>query len=315
MQPLVSICIPTYNRCDHLEQTLASILSQEEFQEQLVEVIISDNASTDETGTVGRQYADRYENIHYYRNPENVRDRNFPLALSRGSGMLRTLHKDTLELRDGALRDLCALVRRYESSRPILFLLGSRARSHSNELVDMETAIRALSFYITDIGCFTIWEDDCAGLAEDTAGCEMSLWQVRRFLELASRTDAVYIHSRPYGRVRSVRKKDVSYGMYQVFYVNYLSLLDPYFESGRLRLETREDLERDLLYRFFPHWMVLREQGTQELIYSETEDLNAAILTQYRNKPYYQHFRMYYACYKRLFVVKQWMERILHRQA
>ena len=44
MQPLVSICIPTYNRAECLKETIESIICQPEFLEGKVEIVVSDNA-------------------------------------------------------------------------------------------------------------------------------------------------------------------------------------------------------------------------------------------------------------------------------
>lgn len=56
-EPLVSICIPTYNSARFLKECLDSIASQ---TYQNVEVIISDNASTDDTVSIINQYLQRY---------------------------------------------------------------------------------------------------------------------------------------------------------------------------------------------------------------------------------------------------------------
>ena len=60
VKPLLSICIPTYNRSGYLEQCLESIVHQERFDE--IEVIISDNCSTDDTEAVCKKYKS-FQNI------------------------------------------------------------------------------------------------------------------------------------------------------------------------------------------------------------------------------------------------------------
>lgn len=45
-KPLLSICIPTYNRAEYLEKSLESIIRQSEFHSDDVDVVISDNCST-----------------------------------------------------------------------------------------------------------------------------------------------------------------------------------------------------------------------------------------------------------------------------
>lgn len=63
----VSVCVPTYNCAPLLGETLESILAQgySDF-----ELIVSDNASTDDTEEVVRKYRDR--RIVYQRHPVNV---------------------------------------------------------------------------------------------------------------------------------------------------------------------------------------------------------------------------------------------------
>jgi len=65
--PPVSICIPVYNGEHFLAATIESILRQDDGD---VEVIVSDNASTDGTGDVVRRYTD--PRIRYCRSEHNV---------------------------------------------------------------------------------------------------------------------------------------------------------------------------------------------------------------------------------------------------
>ena len=65
----VSICLVAYNRGSHLPATLDSILGQS-FSD--FELIISDDASRDNTEEVCRDYAKRDLRIRYYRNSQNL---------------------------------------------------------------------------------------------------------------------------------------------------------------------------------------------------------------------------------------------------
>jgi len=83
--PLLSICIPTYNRSKYLRSNLLSIFSQVRHPE-LVEVVVSDNHSTDETEAVAREFL-KYENFRYFRQEENIGPaKNFlsNVALAKG---------------------------------------------------------------------------------------------------------------------------------------------------------------------------------------------------------------------------------------
>jgi len=65
--PKISVCIPTYNRACFLRHALASVLVQERAD---FEVVVSDNASTDNTSEVVRALAD--PRVRYYRNARNL---------------------------------------------------------------------------------------------------------------------------------------------------------------------------------------------------------------------------------------------------
>ena len=66
--PRVSIGLPVYNGENFLQKTLDSLLQQtfEDF-----ELIICDNASTDGTSAICREYATKDSRIRYYRNEQN----------------------------------------------------------------------------------------------------------------------------------------------------------------------------------------------------------------------------------------------------
>jgi glycosyltransferase involved in cell wall biosynthesis len=80
----LSIAIPTYNGAQTIRETLDSIVSQ---LEECVEIVVSDNASTDSTADIVREYQARYPVIRYFCNDENFGvDRNFDLAVQRAAG-------------------------------------------------------------------------------------------------------------------------------------------------------------------------------------------------------------------------------------
>jgi abequosyltransferase len=85
--PLLSICIPTYNRSSLLRESLAYILVAAKGHEDKIEIVISDNASTDDTQMICVHFQNnRRFDIKYYRNFENTVDRNFFIVagLARG---------------------------------------------------------------------------------------------------------------------------------------------------------------------------------------------------------------------------------------
>ena len=68
-RPLVSIGIPVYNGERSIKQALEALRAQ---TYDNLELVISDNASTDSTGEICRQYEAQDRRIKYFRNPVNV---------------------------------------------------------------------------------------------------------------------------------------------------------------------------------------------------------------------------------------------------
>lgn len=67
--PLTSIGLPVYNEEQYIRTVLDSLLAQ---TYPNLEIIISDNASTDDTESICREYAARDSRVKYFRQPENV---------------------------------------------------------------------------------------------------------------------------------------------------------------------------------------------------------------------------------------------------
>jgi glycosyltransferase involved in cell wall biosynthesis len=82
--PRVSVGMPVYNGERHLHAAIESILGQT-FQD--LELIISDNASTDATESICREYAAKDPRVRYHRQPKNLgvsENYNAAFRLARG---------------------------------------------------------------------------------------------------------------------------------------------------------------------------------------------------------------------------------------
>jgi glycosyltransferase involved in cell wall biosynthesis len=95
--PMVSVGLPVYNGERYLRDALASLLRQD-FQD--FELIISDNASTDGTPEICRQFANRDRRVRYFRNDANIgANPNFnrTLELARAPLFRWAAHDDLVE--------------------------------------------------------------------------------------------------------------------------------------------------------------------------------------------------------------------------
>ena len=111
----LSFCIPTYNRASFLEKNLNIIVNQiEELSaENDVEILVMDNASSDNTAAVCRSIMDIHKaiNIEYHVHHTNLgADRNFISAMKLAHGKYSILWGDDDYLIDGALKKILKLI-------------------------------------------------------------------------------------------------------------------------------------------------------------------------------------------------------------
>lgn len=112
--PLLSFCLPTYNRAALLEHALNGLLTQIRPEEAAeIEVVVVDNASPDGTPEVIRQAGLRspHVTLRSVRNSENIGpDRNFLKAIDLAQGKFVFLISDDDLLLPGAVAKLLELI-------------------------------------------------------------------------------------------------------------------------------------------------------------------------------------------------------------
>ncbi|RZL00791.1 MAG: glycosyltransferase family 2 protein, partial [Hymenobacter sp.] len=112
-RPFLTIAIPTYNRAALLEQCLQRLLPQVQAASALIEVIISNNASTDATKAVAAAYESRFNRFRYAENETNIgADGNIAQAFRLAQGQYAWVFSDDDVLLPGYLNDIIALLQR-----------------------------------------------------------------------------------------------------------------------------------------------------------------------------------------------------------
>lgn len=107
---LLSICIPTRNRADYLDFLLGEIA---EFDDLNYEVVLSDNASEDDTPTVAMRWRSELKSLHYFRQSKPVTGAENAYAVcnaARGDYIFR-ISDDDLVVEEGLLAALQILDR------------------------------------------------------------------------------------------------------------------------------------------------------------------------------------------------------------
>jgi abequosyltransferase len=100
----LSICIPTYNRAKFLPELLDSIISQANDE---IEIVISDNASTDNTKEIVNEYKKKFNRITYFCWDKNMgADRNFLKVVELADGEYCWLMGSDDRIEAGAINNI-----------------------------------------------------------------------------------------------------------------------------------------------------------------------------------------------------------------
>lgn len=113
--PILSICIPTYNRSVYLRDCLESIkiqLDDDTTLLEVIEVVISDNCSTDDTEKVAEQYRPFFKNFTYGKNETNVGfDMNVVAVVTKATGTYCWYLGDDDTIVNGGIKHILSIIK------------------------------------------------------------------------------------------------------------------------------------------------------------------------------------------------------------
>lgn len=251
-QPLLSICIPTYNRAEYLEGALINIVTDPTFDDR-VEIVISDNASTDNTKLIGEKYSEAYPNVKYYKNETNIKDENFFLALQRSSGKYARLFNDTLRFRSGALEKMLNIIKTSSEEYPLFFYQETPLVSHKKVVVHNSCEfISNVSFYVTWIANFGNWRKYIDMISMPEEYVNLLLAQVDWSFKIVSQMSTTFLYCGNFFDSLTPKKKG-GYDFFEVFITNYTAILKRYIPSFFVY-----EREKFYLFRYhLLHWFYL----------------------------------------------------------
>ena len=281
-QPLLSICIPTYNRASYLEGAILNIITDNAFGDE-VEIIISDNASTDNTEEIAKKYTQKHYNIKYYKNEENIRDKNFMLALQRGNGLYRRLFNDTLRFKERALQKMLDIIRISPQNRPLIFyqnitFLNSNTQKKINNPAEL---ILNTSYWITWIGNFGNWKHIINNIPSPNECAPLLLTQVDWSFKIMSGNQCAQIYFDDYFESIIPNKKG-GYNIFNVFINNYLLIIRQYIDKKSIIQK-----EKYRLFRYFLlKWISSLKNSNKDFTFEKNNIWNI-LMKEYWYCPYF----------------------------
>jgi len=219
---LLSICIPTFNRAEILDSTLFTLFSNPEFDESKIEVIVSDNCSTDNTENI----VAKYPLVSYYKNDENLADLNFSIVLGYATGSYIRLFNDTLSFKKGSLKKMLDKIEEnlYESCN-LFFYNNMFLKSDCTVIINHESDfLNRVSFFITWIANFGCWRQDFEKIANKDKYSEFQFVQVDWCFRLVKNKKKTIVHFDDFFDI-AVQKNKGGYNLMNTFVNKYLFVI------------------------------------------------------------------------------------------
>lgn len=249
--PFLSICIPTFNHADTLFRNLEQITSDEYFVSSGdVEVVVSDNCSTDHTEAVVRYFESRFPGlVRYFKTEANVADENFHRVLKAGRGKYLKLLNDSFSVRPGVLKPWTTILKQLDQTRPVVFLINEVPKEHEPSIIQcdgIDDFLSVASYRCTWIGGFGVWREDLDVMPDFARAAKTQLLQVDALLRmLEHKSQSVII--REFIFDCKVARRKSGYNIAEVFGANYLGLLKPYVQSGALSQDVYDQEKKKVL--------------------------------------------------------------------
>lgn len=291
-QPLLSICIPTYNRANVLKDNLASLIQTPGFDNR-VEVVISDNCSTDETCTIGTDYANNYPNIKYFRNETNVGGcKNILLSLERGSGVFLKLVNDYSFFQKDGLLFLLNLIDEYKKEKPVFYYHYEYGNKKpyikiTNDINDIVLTERCKLGWLS---CFGYWKEDFLAIPNREQKFETLFPQIDWFFRSYKNNKKIL-----YCQKKILLRKDITekyklnkegYNYIKVHGVNYVNLLKEYISENILDEKVIEPVKRSLIYPI-AYMIVMIKLARQNFYSYKIDDAWSIIKQEFGHYPWF----------------------------
>ena len=145
---LLSICVPTYNRAFLLKRQLNFLLSDAKsyLLEGSVELLVSSNASSDETDDVVRQIKESKEPFAYYTQDTNIGAlRNMKFLVNKAKGEYVWIVGDDDFIKPGTTKRIIEILEKYKDNSLGAIFMGSVWLGTDTENVDWDGLNRANS--------------------------------------------------------------------------------------------------------------------------------------------------------------------------
>ncbi len=298
--PILSVCIPTFNRAKMLEEALNAVIVQivDNSLELMVEINISDNASSDNT----QEIVNAVQNIHpqlkiyTHKQRENIGpDGNIYSSLKMAHGTWAWILSDDDIIIPGTLIKLINLLK--ESAENTVICVNARSFNQSpleitplflqnnDGVIDSPDGVMLhLNSMITFLSIMVI--PVCSYISNDySAYVGTFLLQSYIFIDAISATGGMRTISEPFLAVRA--NNSGGYDFYKIFGTEYANILKYAALHGYSQQIVQNVMRIHLRKFIFPFTCSFKVRGSLGKLKPDFGDGRRRLMELYRNDPFF----------------------------
>ena len=279
-RPILTYGIITYNRSKYLKKSLKSVLEQVG-NDELVEVLVSDNCSEDDTKEVVQEFQKKYKNLRYHCNETNVgAEGNIHAALRHSKGEYVVVAGDDDYQADGSLYILLTHIYAHRDCA-LFYMANKEGEFGTYEGQGYLDVLEKMSFYITWITGVVIKKDVYMSISNPEKFNDSRIPQVYIQMEMLKRNPKFSI---VYGSLFVLNQEGHlprGYNLAEVFIKNYFNVLAATVEIPPARLSREK--QRVMEEMIYPWCWRIKNQGV-ELSLDGIFDI---VAEYYGKEPYY----------------------------
>lgn len=243
--PILSVCIPIYNRKEYLEKILQRFVKEKSLFEDDIHLYISDNCSEEDLESICIKYKEKGLNLTYHRNTENLgMDGNFVNCFKNAKGKyLLLLGSDDVPGNDFFKMILPVL--KHEEYGLVHLMDDEKKESIASE--DFSSFLLDLNVWITFISSNIVSSRFIQDIDfSKYAGTMLS--QVPLYMEASYKSKKNMILKGVFFQGENDSKHNSGYNLFQVFIVNLLAIIKEYVKKVAITEKEYDEFKR-LLFK------------------------------------------------------------------
>lgn len=286
-QPVLSICIPIYNRIDFLKRHLDQYLKCKSLFDEKIHLFISDNCSKDDLRSLINEYSNKGLNIDYSRNKENIGpDGNFIKCFNSAKGKyIWLLGSDDVPV-DGFVESLVDILGSHDYG--YLFLNHNSKERQVTEYNNPKVLLDKVHIWITFMSA-NIFKTEFVMKVHGENYMGTYLIQVPYFLEgiAAGQTNAIFNFN--WIQDGNDAANNGGYNFFKVFVDNLLAIVYERVENNQINYDCYERFKKSLFcnyIRSYVYGLLIRRDKVMRQNFDTTDGLKI-LMKHYGCKPYF----------------------------